>query len=93
MFAAQYYRWRHPRSFVTSGGAGTMGFGVPAAIGAKLAEPGKLVVDVDGDGSFLMTGMEMVTAAQYGIGVRVLLLNNNFQGACACAGGRAGTPE
>ena len=56
------------RSFVTSGGAGTMGYGLPAAIGAKLAAPSKLVVDVDGDGSFLMTGLEMVTAAQYGIG-------------------------
>lgn len=80
MFAAQYFRWRRPRSFVTSGGAGTMGFGLPAAIGAKLARPSALVVDVDGDGSFLMTGLEMVTAVQYRVGARVLLLNNNFQG-------------
>ncbi len=57
-----------------------MGYGLPAAIGAKLAAPGKTVVDVDGDGSFLMTGMEFVTAVQYKIGVKVLLINNNFQG-------------
>ena len=57
-----------------------MGFGLPAAIGAKIAAPEKLVVDVDGDGSFLMTGLEFVTAASYGIGVRALILNNNFQG-------------
>lgn len=80
MWAAQYIRWRHPRSFITSGGAGTMGFGVPAAIGAKVAMPHKIVVDVDGDASFSMTGMEMVTAAQYNIGVKILILNNHFQG-------------
>jgi acetolactate synthase-1/2/3 large subunit len=80
MWAAQYYRWQVPRSLVTSGGAGTMGFGVPAAIGAKLAAPGKTVIDVDGDGSFLMTGLEFITAVQYKVGVKVLILNNSFQG-------------
>ena len=80
MWTAQYYRWQVPRSLVTSGGAGTMGFGLPAAIGCKLAAPHKTVIDVDGDGSFLMTGMEFVTAVQYKVGVKVLLINNNFQG-------------
>ncbi|KAI9099944.1 acetolactate synthase [Phlyctochytrium arcticum] len=80
MWAAQYYRWRTPRSFVTSGGLGTMGFGLPAAIGAKVAHPDKIVVDIDGDASFSMTGMEMMTARQHNIGVKVLILNNDFQG-------------
>ncbi|KAG0032815.1 Acetolactate synthase, mitochondrial [Podila clonocystis] len=80
MWAAQYFRWRHPRSFVTSGGLGTMGFGLPAAIGAKVAKPDHIVIDIDGDASFCMTGMELATAAQYNIGVKVLILNNDFQG-------------
>ena len=81
MWAAQYIRWRHPRSFITSGGAGTMGYGVPSAIGAKVAlGDKKIVVDIDGDASFVMTGMEMLTAAQYNIGVKILILNNHFQG-------------
>ena len=80
MWAAQYFRWRHPRSFVTSGGLGTMGFGLPSAIGAKIGRPDCIVVDIDGDASFCMTGMELVTAAQYGVGVKVLILNNSFQG-------------
>lgn len=57
-----------------------MGFGVPSAIGAKVAQPEKIVVDVDGDASFSMTAMELATAAQYGIGVKILILNNEFQG-------------
>jgi len=57
-----------------------MGFGLPAAIGAKVAAPEKIVVDIDGDASFSMTAMEMATAAQYGIGVKILVLNNEFQG-------------
>ncbi|PFH48350.1 hypothetical protein AMATHDRAFT_150077 [Amanita thiersii Skay4041] len=80
MWAAQHFRWRQPRSMVTSGGLGTMGFGLPAAIGAKVAAPNKIVVDVDGDASFSMTAMELATASQFGIGVKVLVLNNEFQG-------------
>ncbi|KAJ2915239.1 hypothetical protein MD484_g5159, partial [Candolleomyces efflorescens] len=80
MWAAQHFRWTQPRSMVTSGGLGTMGFGLPAAIGAKVAAPNKVVVDIDGDASFSMTAMELATASQYGIGVKVLILNNEFQG-------------
>ena len=58
----------------------TMGFGLPSAIGAKVAAPEKVVVDIDGDASFSMTAMELATANQYNIGVKVLLLNNEFQG-------------
>ncbi|KAG6330267.1 hypothetical protein ID866_8822 [Astraeus odoratus] len=80
MWAAQHYRWTTPRSMVTSGGLGTMGFGLPGAIGAKVAAPSKTVVDIDGDASFSMTAMELATASQYDIGVKVLVLNNEFQG-------------
>lgn len=80
MWAAQLLRWRHPRTMITSGSLGTMGFGVPSAIGVKLARPHHTVVDIDGDASFSMTAMEMATAAQYNIGIKVLLLNNSRQG-------------
>jgi acetolactate synthase-1/2/3 large subunit len=80
MWAAQHYRWRTPRSMITSGGLGTMGYGLPAAIGAKVAQPDKLVIDIDGDASFLMTQTELGTAAQFNIGVKVLVLNNEEQG-------------
>ena len=58
----------------------TMGYGLPSAIGAKVASPEKIVVDIDGDASFSMTAMELATAHQYNIGVKVLLFNNEFQG-------------
>ncbi|EIW84719.1 acetolactate synthase [Coniophora puteana RWD-64-598 SS2] len=80
MWAAQHYRWTAPRSMVTSGGLGTMGFGLPSAIGAKVAAPHKTVIDIDGDASFSMTAMELATASAHNIGVKVLVLNNEFQG-------------
>jgi acetolactate synthase-1/2/3 large subunit len=80
MWAAQFYRWRFPRQFITSGGLGTMGFGLPAAMGAALGSPGKTVVDIDGDGSYLMTCYELATIAEYNINVKAVILNNDFQG-------------
>ncbi|KAK3906624.1 thiamine diphosphate-binding protein [Staphylotrichum tortipilum] len=80
MWVAQHFRWRHPRSMITSGGLGTMGYGLPAAIGAKVAKPDSLVIDVDGDASFAMTLTELATAAQFNIGVKVIVLNNEEQG-------------
>lgn len=80
MWAAQHFRWRHPRTMITSGGLGTMGYGLPAAIGAKVARPDALVIDIDGDASFNMTITELSTAAQFNIGVKVIILNNEEQG-------------
>ncbi|KAJ5760747.1 Thiamine pyrophosphate enzyme C-terminal TPP-binding [Penicillium odoratum] len=80
MWTAQHFRWRYPRTMITSGGLGTMGFGLPAAIGAKVARPDCLVIDIDGDASFNMTLTELSTAAQFGINVKVLLMNNEEQG-------------
>ena len=80
MWAAQHYRWRHPRTMITSGGLGTMGYGLPAAIGAKVARPDALVIDIDGDASFSMTLTELSTAAEFNIGVKIVVLNNEEQG-------------
>ena len=80
MWAAQHFRWRHPRTMICSGGLGTMGFGLPAAIGAKVAQPDALVIDIDGDASFNMTLTELSTAAQFNIGIKVIVLNNEEQG-------------
>jgi len=80
MWAAQFYRWRRPRQMVTSGGLGTMGFGFPSAIGAAVGCPDRMVIDIDGDGSFLMTCNELATVAEFNIPVKVVILNNRFQG-------------
>ena len=80
MWTAQFYKFAHPRSFITSGGLGTMGFGLPAAIGAQVAFPDRLVVDIAGDGSIQMNIQEMMTAVQYRLPVKVVILNNGFLG-------------
>lgn len=80
MFAARYSRYSMPRSMVTSGGLGTMGFGLPAAIGARMGEPGRDVVLFVGDGGLQMTIQEFGTIMQYGVNVKIVLLNNNFLG-------------
>lgn len=80
MWTAQFYKFRDPRTFLSSSGLGTMGFGLPAAIGAKAGNPDKLVVDIDGDGSFLMNIQELATCCCEDLPVKVLLLNNQHLG-------------
>jgi acetolactate synthase-1/2/3 large subunit len=80
MWAAQYYHFDKPNHFLSSGGLGTMGFGLPAALGAQIAYPDKLVVDVAGDGSIQMNIQEMATAVQYCLPVKVAILNNGYLG-------------
>lgn len=80
MWAAQFYKYNKPRQWLTSGGLGAMGFGLPAAIGAAVAMPGQTVVDIDGDGSFLMNIQELATARIYSLPVKILLLNNQHLG-------------
>ncbi len=80
MWAAQFYKFNHPRHFVTSGGLGTMGFGLPAAIGAQVAFPDKTVIDVAGDGSIQMNIQELATAKQYNCPVKIAILNNGYLG-------------
>ncbi len=80
MSVARYYKFSEPNSFVTSGGMGTMGFGLPATIGAKIGRPDKQVVGFVGDGGLQMTIQELGTILHYGIPVKIILLNNNFLG-------------
>jgi acetolactate synthase-1/2/3 large subunit len=80
MWAAQYYQLKEPGHFITSGGLGAMGFGLPAAIGAQVGAPHKQVVDIAGDGSIQMNIQELATAVQYNLPVKVVILNNGFLG-------------
>jgi acetolactate synthase-1/2/3 large subunit len=80
MWASQYWRFEHPYTWVNSGGLGTMGFAVPAAIGAKVGRPDKMVWAVDGDGCFQMTAQELVTASSERIPVKIAILNNAYLG-------------
>ena len=76
MWAAQYYKFQKPKRWMTSGGLGTMGFGLPAAIGVQLANPGKLVVDIAGEASILMNIQELSTAMQYRLPVKIFIINS-----------------
>ncbi len=80
MWTAQYYKFNHPRLFLTSGGLGTMGYGFPAAIGAQVAFPGRTVIDIAGDGSIQMNIQELATAVQYNLPVKVMIINNGYLG-------------
>jgi acetolactate synthase-1/2/3 large subunit len=80
MHATQHYSFTRPRSWINSGGAGTMGFAVPAAMGAQVGRPGELVVAIDGDGCFQMTAQELATCAIEGLPIKVLIFNNGFLG-------------
>jgi len=80
MWAMQYLLCNRPRTFITSGGLGTMGYGVPAAIGAKAARPDATVVCVDGDGCFQMTGQELATAVLEDLPIVVVIVNNGYLG-------------
>jgi acetolactate synthase-1/2/3 large subunit len=80
MWAAQYYRFKHPRTWCTSGGLGTMGYGLPTALGVQAGNPGKLVVNIDGDGSFAMNSQELATCFEERLPVKTVLINNGGHG-------------
>jgi acetolactate synthase I/II/III large subunit len=80
MWAAQFFRFEEPNRWMTSGGLGTMGYGLPAAIGVQMAHPGSLVIDIAGDASILMNIQEMSTAVQYRLPVKVFILNKQYMG-------------
>ena len=80
MWAAQHYKFNKPNRWMTSGGLGTMGYGLPAAIGVQVAHPDKLVIDIAGEASVLMTMQEMSTAVQYNLPIKIFILNNQYMG-------------
>ena len=80
MWAAQHYRFRHPRHWLTSGGLGTMGYGLPAAMGAQVARPDRLVVLIDGDGSFVMNSQELATVVENQLPLKCVIINNGGHG-------------
>jgi acetolactate synthase-1/2/3 large subunit len=80
MWAAQFFDFVQPRTFLSSGGLGTMGYGLPAALGAQAAFPKRQVIDISGDGSFQMNSQELATLVQYRLPVKIVILNNNFLG-------------
>ena len=80
MWAAQYYRFKHPRMWCTSGGLGTMGYGLPTAMGVQAGNPGKLVINIDGDGSFAMNSQELATCFEEGLPVKIVIINNGGHG-------------
>ena len=80
MWAAQHYKFDKPNRWMTSGGLGTMGYGLPAAVGVQIAHPDKLVVDIAGEASVLMTMQEMSTAVQYRLPIKIFILNNEYMG-------------
>jgi acetolactate synthase-1/2/3 large subunit len=80
MWTAQFYRFAQPRTLLSSGGLGTMGYGLPASIGAQVAFPDRIVFDIAGEGSFQMNVQELATAVQYHVPVKVAILNNKYLG-------------
>jgi len=80
MWAAQFYKFTRPRQLISSGGLGTMGYGLPAAIGAQVAKPDATVIDIDGDHSFNMTMTELATAVEHNLPIKVCILNNGYMG-------------
>jgi acetolactate synthase-1/2/3 large subunit len=80
MWAAQHYKFNKPNRWMTSGGLGTMGYGLPAAVGVQIAHPDKLVIDIAGEASILMTMQEMSTAVQYSLPIKIFILNNQYMG-------------
>ena len=80
MWAAQHYKFNKPNRWMTSGGLGTMGYGLPAAVGVQIAHPKKLVIDIAGEASVLMTMQEMSTAIQYNLPIKIFILNNQYMG-------------